>query len=109
MGSGVIISKDGYILTNNHVISEGREYYAELANGTVLQAELINADSFSDLAVLKVEGEVPAVAKLGNSDLAVSRICMGCIGFGDAGRGQHAAMKKPADKYHAAIAQIPVA
>ena len=69
MGSGVIISRDGYILTNNHVISEGREYYVELANGTVLQADLINADSFSDLAVLKVEGEVPAVAKLGNSDL----------------------------------------
>ena len=69
MGSGVIISEDGYILTNNHVISEGREYYAELANGTVLQAQLISADSFSDLAVLKVEGEVPAVAKLGNSDL----------------------------------------
>ncbi len=69
MGSGVIISEDGYILTNNHVISEGREYYAELANGTVLQAQLISADSFSDLAVLKVEGTVPAVAKLGNSDL----------------------------------------
>ena len=69
MGSGVIISEDGYILTNNHVISDGREYYAELANGTVLQAKLISADSFSDLAVLKVEGEVPAVAKLGNSDL----------------------------------------
>ena len=68
MGSGVIISEDGYILTNNHVISEGREYYAELANGTILQAQLISADSFSDLAVLKVEGEVPAVAKLGNSD-----------------------------------------
>lgn len=69
MGSGVIISEDGYILTNNHVISDGREYYAELANGTVLQAQLISADSFSDLAVLKVEGEVPAVARLGNSDL----------------------------------------
>ncbi len=69
MGSGVIISEDGYILTNNHVISEGREYYAELANGTVLQAQLISADSFSDLAVLKVEGTVPAVAKLGDSDL----------------------------------------
>ena len=69
MGSGVIISEDGYILTNNHVISSGKEYYAELANGTVLQAELISADSFSDLAVLKVDGEVPAVAKLGNSDL----------------------------------------
>lgn len=69
MGSGVIISDDGYILTNNHVISEGREYYAELANGTVLEARLISADTFSDLAVLKVEGEMPAVAKLGNSDL----------------------------------------
>lgn len=69
MGSGVIISADGYILTNNHVISEGREYYVELANGTVLQAKLISADSFSDLAILKVEGEMPAVAKLGDSDL----------------------------------------
>ena len=69
MGSGVIISEDGYILTNNHVISSGKDYYVELANGTVLQAELISADIFSDLAVLKVDGEVPAVAKLGDSDL----------------------------------------
>ena len=72
MGSGVIISKDGYILTNNHVISEGREYYVEMANGTVLPATLVNADSFSDLAILKVEGTMPAVAKMGNSDLLKS-------------------------------------
>ncbi len=72
MGSGVIISEDGYILTNNHVIEEGREYYAELADGTSLQAQLVSADSFSDLAVLKVEGTMPAVAKLGNSDLLKS-------------------------------------
>ncbi len=72
MGSGVIISEDGYILTNNHVIEEGKEYYAELADGTSLQAELVSADSFSDLAVLKVEGTMPAVAKLGNSDLLKS-------------------------------------
>ena len=69
MGSGVIISRDGYILTNNHVISDGKQYYVELANGTVLEARLISADSFSDLAILKVEGEMPAVAKLGDSDL----------------------------------------
>ena len=69
MGSGVIISEDGYILTNNHVITEGKEYYVELADGTVLQAQLINADSFSDLAILKVEGQMPAVARLGDSDL----------------------------------------
>ena len=69
MGSGVIVSEDGYILTNNHVISDGREYYVELANGTVTQAKLVNADSFSDLAILKIEGTMPAVARMGNSDL----------------------------------------
>ena len=69
MGSGVIISEDGYILTNNHVISAGNDYYVELADGTVLQAQLVSADSFSDLAILKVEGQMPAVARLGNSDL----------------------------------------
>ena len=69
MGSGVIVSEDGYILTNNHVISEGREYYVELANGTVTQAQLVNADTFSDLAILKIEGTMPAVARMGNSDL----------------------------------------
>jgi 2-alkenal reductase len=69
MGSGVIVSEDGYILTNNHVISDGKEYHVELADGTTMQAKLISADSFSDLAVLKVEGKMPAVAKMGNSDL----------------------------------------
>ena len=72
MGSGVIISKDGYILTNNHVISDGKEYYVEMADGKVLPATLVNADSFSDLAILKVEGTMPAVAKMGNSDLLKS-------------------------------------
>ncbi len=68
MGSGVIVSEDGYILTNNHVISDGREYYVELADGTVTQAKLVNADTFSDLAILKIEGTMPAVARMGNSD-----------------------------------------
>ena len=68
MGSGVIIHEDGYILTNNHVIEDGASFTVELANGQVLDAELVGSDSFSDLAVLKVDGEMPAVAKLGNSD-----------------------------------------
>ena len=71
-GSGVIISEDGYILTNNHVIEEGKDYYVELADGTSLQAQLVSADTFSDLAVLKVEGTMPAVAKLGDSDVLKS-------------------------------------
>lgn len=67
-GSGVIISEDGYILTNNHVIENTSELAIVLADGTQLSAQLVGTDTFSDLAVLKVDGAVPAVAQLGNSD-----------------------------------------
>jgi serine protease Do len=67
-GSGVIISADGYILTNNHVIEDTTQLGVILANGTQFPATLISGDVFSDLAVLKFEGEIPAVAQLGNSD-----------------------------------------
>lgn len=72
MGSGVIISEDGFILTNNHVIEGAVDLSVELANGTVLPATLVNSDEFSDLAVLKAEGSMPAVAKLGDSNLLKS-------------------------------------
>jgi serine protease Do len=68
-GSGVIISQDGYILTNNHVIDGATEITVVLANGSQVSARLISGDPFGDLAVLKIEGKVPAVATLGNSDL----------------------------------------
>jgi len=68
MGSGVIISEDGYILTNNHVVSEATELSVELADGTTLPGKLVSSDEFADLAVIKVEGTMPGVAKLGNSD-----------------------------------------
>jgi serine protease Do len=67
-GSGVIISTDGYVLTNNHVIENTVELAIILANGDQLPATAIGVDPFSDLAVLKVEGDVPAAASLGNSD-----------------------------------------
>ena len=67
-GSGVIISEDGYILTNNHVINDTVEVTIILADGKERNAEIIGRDVFSDLAVLKMEGEVPGVAALGNSD-----------------------------------------
>lgn len=67
-GSGVIISKDGYILTNNHVIDGAQTIEVVLANGLQRTAALVGADSFSDLAVLKIDGDVPGVAELGNSD-----------------------------------------
>ncbi len=68
-GSGVIISAEGYILTNNHVVEGGSGYTVILANGLEKTAKLIGTDAYSDLAVLKVEGDLPAVAALGNSNI----------------------------------------
>jgi len=67
-GSGVIISDQGYILTNNHVVEGADQVDIILANGQQLPAKIIGTDRFSDLAVLKTEGKMPAVAELGNSD-----------------------------------------
>ena len=67
-GSGVIISEDGYILTNNHVVEGASNLTAILADGTSLDASVVGTDQFADLAVLNVNGKMPAVARLGNSD-----------------------------------------
>ncbi len=67
-GSGVIISTDGYILTNNHVVEDAKQVNVVLANGTELPTRIVGTDIFADLAVLQAEGDMPAVAKLGNSD-----------------------------------------
>ena len=68
-GSGIIITTDGYILTNNHVVEGGQSYSIVLADGATLDARLIGTDQFTDLAVLKVAGKMPAVATFGNSDV----------------------------------------
>ncbi|GAB4522037.1 MAG: trypsin-like peptidase domain-containing protein [Anaerolineales bacterium] len=67
-GSGVIISTQGYVVTNNHVVADTSEVSIVLADGTQLPARVINTDPYADLAVLKAEGEMPAVATFGNSD-----------------------------------------
>jgi serine protease Do len=67
-GSGVIISQDGYLLTNNHVVDGGSKYTVTFSNGDEADAQLIGTDQFADVAVLKVSGPVPAFAELGNSD-----------------------------------------
>jgi len=68
-GSGVFISDAGYILTNNHVVEGTQQVTVVLSDGTQEEASIVGADPYADLAVLKVKGKVPAVAKLGNSDL----------------------------------------
>jgi serine protease Do len=67
-GSGVVISPEGYILTNNHVVEGTSRVVAVLSDGTELPAEIVGTDIYADLAVLSASGKIPAVAQLGNSD-----------------------------------------
>lgn len=67
-GSGVFITEDGYILTNNHVVEDATNLTLILADGSQQPAELVGADIYADLAVLKTSGPAPAFANLGNSD-----------------------------------------
>lgn len=72
MGSGFIVSKDGTILTNNHVVEGADEIYVRFSDRRELKAKLIGSDKRSDLAVLKVEAEDLPLVKLGKSkDLKV--------------------------------------
>jgi serine protease Do len=67
-GSGFFITDQGYILTNNHVVEGTKEVNIVLSDGTEQQATIVGTDLYSDIAVLKTDGKVPAVAALGNSD-----------------------------------------
>jgi serine protease Do len=69
-GSGVIVSADGYVLTNNHVVENAESIEVQLTNGRNYDATVIGTDPATDLAVIKVdpgEDELP-VARLGDSD-----------------------------------------
>ena len=68
-GSGVFISNDGYILTNNHVVEGVSQVKIVLSNGSQESADLVGADQYSDIAVLKTREKAPAAAALGNSDV----------------------------------------
>ncbi|HBO39462.1 MAG TPA: outer membrane-stress sensor serine endopeptidase DegS [Pasteurellaceae bacterium] len=57
LGSGVIMSKDGYILTNKHVIQNADQIVVALQNGNIFEANLIGSDTLTDLAVLKIKAE----------------------------------------------------
>ncbi len=67
LGSGVIVSPDGYILTNNHVVEHSARIQVELSDRRVLEAKLIGADEPSDLAVIKVDGANLPVVPIGDS------------------------------------------
>ena len=68
LGSGFVISSNGYILTNHHVVSGADEVIVRMSNRKEYVARLIGSDEASDVAVLKVDAENLPVLKYGNSD-----------------------------------------
>jgi len=67
-GSGFILDEDGHVVTNQHVVEGGAEFLVVLEDGRELPATLVGADANSDVAILKVDPPVPAVARIGDSD-----------------------------------------
>ena len=69
-GSGIIVTEDGYIVTNSHVINDSKNYYVEIVtnNGDMYQAAIVGFDSRTDLAVLKIDGENLTAVEFVNSD-----------------------------------------
>lgn len=68
-GSGVILTQDGYIVTNHHVIDKAAKIKVRLSNGTSYDARLVGGDEAADIAVLKVDAAGLPAATLGDSDL----------------------------------------
>ena len=67
-GTGFIISEDGYIVTNNHVVDGSDGLRIIFSDGSAVEGTLIGTDARTDLAVIKVDGGVPGVVPLGDSD-----------------------------------------
>nr|WP_169795919.1 DegQ family serine endoprotease [Pseudoponticoccus marisrubri] len=71
LGSGFVISEDGYVVTNNHVIEGADEILVEFFEGFELPAELVGTDPNTDIALLKVDADEPlAFVPFGDSDTA---------------------------------------
>jgi len=68
MGSGSILDKNGYILTNNHVVGKADKIMVKLNSGEEVEAKLIGTDPPSDIAVIKIEGDTLPVLPYGDSD-----------------------------------------
>jgi len=68
LGSGFIVNRQGYILTNHHVISDGERFFVTLSDGREFEAKLLGADRYADIAVLKIKGKNLPYAELGDSE-----------------------------------------
>jgi len=71
-GTGFVIDSEGHIVTNWHVVTGGSQFEVVFSDGVAREAELVGADQVSDLAVVKVEGDIPAILPLGDSDAVLA-------------------------------------
>jgi S1-C subfamily serine protease len=67
-GSAVVLTGDGHLLTNAHVVGEGEQATADFADGTTAQARVVGVDRLSDLAVLRADREIPDPPEYGDAD-----------------------------------------
>ena len=70
-GSGFIISSDGFIITNHHVVDKAHELHVSLDDGTILSAELKGSDASTDIAVIKIDGRSFKALPFADSDKLV--------------------------------------
>jgi serine protease Do len=77
LGSGVIVSSDGVIVTNNHVVAQAEKIRVALKDGRELEAKLVGADPKSDVAVLRVDAkDLPAIAVADSSKIRVGDLVL---------------------------------
>ena len=77
LGSGVVFQSDGYIITNHHVIDGAENIQIKFFDGELLDAEVVGSDAFSDIAVIKVEGDnLPAISTGSADDISVGQWAM---------------------------------
>lgn len=76
-GSGVIITENGYILTNNHVVERAQQITVTLADGRTFDAKVVGRDPYTDIAVIKIDATGLPAAKLGDStNLKIGQIAI---------------------------------
>ena len=117
-GSGVVVSSDGYILTNEHVIQDADKIFVTLSDRRDYLAELVGVDSETDLAVLKIQANRLIACEWGNSDLLQVGSLVWAVGspFGleqSTTQGiisaKHRRQNEPASKLHQDLLQSDVA
>jgi len=71
LGTGFIVSPDGYIVTNEHVVHNATEIVVSMTSGEKVPAQIVGSDYYSDIALLKIEGQNLPYIEMGNSDSVI--------------------------------------